>query len=920
MRCRRIHRRSDPVAKPSQELHSPLDNLFAPNQICVIGVEETPGNQGLRMVEHLAMGNALIHVIRPAQKKEKEAPARILGQPVVTKLGDLPNVPDLAVLASPPTEISKWIRICGAAGIPAALVVSEGFREAGVGGKRLEEELRTAAGESGVRILGPGSLGVMVPRLQLNASLAGPLARAGNVAFLSESGAMLSSVLDWSRRENVGFSALVAAGGLLDIGWGDLIYHFGDDPFTRSIVIYMETVGDARKLLSAAREVALSKPVIVLKVGRTGAAAQAAASHTGALAGSDEVLDAAFRRAGVLRVDTVAELFDMAEVLGKQPRPSGPRLAVITNAGGPGALAADALVAGGGQIAEIGTVSQQALHRLLPGRWNGGNPIDIHGDATPATFGRAVEALAADDANDGLLVVLSPQAGTDAKGTADELARLTKPAGKPILTSWMGAQSVASAQSVLNGAGFPTSEYPDDAARAFCHMWKYSYALRGIYETPAQVADLQGQAPDRKRAAEILGGVRASDRTLLTEVESKDLLSSYGIPVASTHVAMSENDVVRIANKLGYPVVVKLHSETLTHKTAVGGVQLNLRNPIAVREAWRAIEAKVTEKAHRSDFLGVTVQPMVVHNGYEILLGSSLDEQFGPVLVFGTGGLLAEVFRDRALAIPPLNATLALRMMEQTRIFQALCGGHGRTPVDLPALEALLVRFSYLVIEQPEIAEIDINPLIVASDSLVAVDARVILHPPEVDRATLPRPAIRPYPNQYVMRVRLKDGTPVVIRPIRPEDEPYLVTFHKTLSDRSVYNRYFVPLKLSERIAHERLVRVCFSDYDRDIPLVAEVGEEPTGVPRIIGIGRLGKEHLMNEGEFALIISDAWQGKGLGRQLLEFLIQVARDEGLSRLSGHILGDNREMQAVCRKLGFKFHHQHGDTECVAEFRF
>jgi acetyltransferase len=919
MRCRRIHRRSDLAARLSAETHSPLEGIFGPNQICVIGVNEVPGDPGLRVLEHLATGNAPVHVVRAQVKGAPAGPTEILGRPVVSDPADIPTIPDLAILTSPASEVADWIRACGDAGIRSALVLSEGFREVGIDGKKMEEEVHAAALESGLRILGPGSLGVMVPRVQLNASLVGPLARAGSVAFLSESGALVSSVLDWSRRENVGFSALVSSGGLLDIGWGDLIYHFGDDPYTRSIVIYMETVGEARKLLSAAREVALSKPVIVLKVGRTGAAEQSASSHSGALAGSDEVLDAAFRRAGVLRVDTVAELFDMAEVLGKQARPSGPRLAIVTNAGGPGALAADALVAAGGEVAELGAPAKEALHRLLPGRWSGGNPVDIHDDATPSTFARAVEALGADDSNDGVLVVLAPQVATDPKGTAEALAHLARPAGKPILTSWMGGNAVAAAQTILNGAGFPTADYPDDAARAFCHMWRYSYALRGIYETPAQVADLQGQAPDRKRVADVLAHVRASDRTLLTEVESKQLLASYGIPVSPTHVAFSENDVVRIANKLGYPVVVKLHSETLTHKTEVGGVQLNLRNPVAVREAWRSIEATVTEKAHRSDFLGVTVQPMVVHNGYELLLGSSLDEQFGPVLVFGTGGALVEIFRDRALAIPPLNATLALRLMEQTRIFQALRGGRGRKPVDLSALEALLVRFSYLVIEQPEIAEIDINPLIVADNTLVAVDARVILHPPDLDLSTLPRSAIRPYPNQYVTRVTLKDGTPVTIRPIRPEDEPHLVEFHKTLSDRTVYNRYFVPLKLSERIAHERLVRVCFSDYDRDIPLVAEFRASPTAPPQIIGIGRLGKEHQINEGEFALIISDAWQGRGLGRQLLEILIQVARDERLTRLSGHILGGNREMQAVCRKLGFTFHHHHGDSECIAEFQ-
>jgi len=387
--------------------------------------------------------------------------------------------------------------------------------------------------------------------------------------------------------------------------------------------------------------------------------------------------------------------------------------------------------------------------------------------------------------------------------------------------------------------------------------------------------------------------------------------------VSPTHVALSENDAVKLANRLGYPVVLKLHSHTLTHKTEVGGVQLNLRNPIAVREAWRSIEAQVAEKAHRDDFLGVTVQPMVVHNGYELMLGSSLDLQFGPVLAFGSGGQLVDVFRDRALGLPPLTATLALRMMEQTRVFPALRGVRGRKPVDLAALEALLVRFSYLVIEQPDIAEIDVNPLIVAHDTLVAVDARVVLHPPDVDLGGLPRPAIRPYPNQYVTRRKLNDGTPVVIRPILPEDEPRIVEFHKTLSDRSVYNRYFVPLKLSERIAHERLVRVCFSDYDREIPLVTEYRPDAKSPAQIIGIGRLSKEHQLNEGEFALIVSDEWQNRGLGRQLLELLLQVARDERLSRFYGHILVGNREMQHMCRKLGFTVRHAPGDSECVAE---
>ncbi len=884
----------------------------------MIGVNEVDGDPGFRVLENLATTDSKVHVVRGLVERAGPDRGEILGRPVVSDPGDVPDVPDLAILAGPPGEAPDWIRSCGRAGIRLALLLSERWDDERVGGGPIGEDLREAAKEGGVRLLGPGSHGLMVPRVSLNASLVGPLARAGNVAFLSQSGAFLASVLDWGRREQVGFSALVSLGGMVDIGWGDLIDFFGDDPFTRSIVLCLETVGDARKLLSAAREVALAKPLIVLKLGPGGWRGPGDATGLGGVSVNDGVLDAAFRRAGVLRVGSVAEMFDMAEVLGKQPRPFGPRLAILTNAAGPGSLAANALVAAGGSIAELGEPARDALRRFLPGSWEGGNPIRLGEDATPSTYRRALEAVGADGGNDGLLVLLSPLRMTDAKGTAEVLARWKPPAGKPILTSWMGGDAVRGANTVLNGAGFPTTPCPDDAARAFCHMWRYTYALRGIYETPAQVADPQDQAADRARVETVLSAVRSADRTRLTEVESKELLESHGIPVVPTEVALSEIEAVRLADRLGYPVAVKLHSETLTHKTEVGGVRLGLRNPGAVRGAWRSIEAAVTEKARRSEFLGVTVQPMVVHDGFELLLGSRLDEQFGPVVVFGTGGSLAEVFRDQALAIPPLNATLALRWMEQTRIFRALREGRGHRPVDLAALEALLIRFSYLVVEQAGIAEIAINPLIAAADTLVAVDARVILHPPDRDPASLPRSAIRPYPNQYVTRVKLKDGTLVTLRPIRPEDEPRLVDFHGTLSDRSVYHRYFVPMKLTERIAHERLARVCFTDYDRDIPLVAELRPDPGAPARIIGIGRVGKEHPGDSGEFAVIISDAWQGRGLGRKLLERLIQVARDEGLTRLTGTILRENREMQAVCRKVGFTFHHSPGDTECVVDF--
>jgi acetyltransferase len=705
---------------------------------------------------------------------------------------------------------------------------------------------------------------------------------------------------------------------MIDVGWGDLITYFGDDPHTKSIVCYMESVGDARHFLSAAREVALTKPIIVLKVGRTEAAAKAAASHTGALTGSDEVLDAAFRRVGVLRVGTIEELFDMAEVLAKQPRPRGPRLAIITNAGGPGALATDALVTSGGKLADLSPSTRAALDVLLPKHWSHSNPIDILGDANPERYERAVELAAKDANSEGVLAILTPQAMTDANATAAHLKSFAKLEGKPFLASWMGGPAVDGGETILNRAGIPTFKYPDRAARAFALMWRYADRLRALYETPA--LPVGATAAENRSAAEriILAG-RKAGRTLLTEVESKQVLDTYGIKTVETHVALTEAEAVKRAAQLGYPVVLKLFSETLTHKTDVGGVQLDLRNATAVRHAWRHIHTSVKEKAGQQHFLGVTVQPMVKRDGYELILGSSIDPQFGPVILFGSGGQLVEVFKDSALGLPPLNATLARRLMEQTRIHSALQGVRGRGSVDLDELAQLLVRFSHLLVEQPWIAEIDINPLLVSPEQMLALDARVVLHPPAMGEDQLPKLAIRPYPARYVVPWKLKDSSPVTIRPIGPEDEPLIVTFHQTLSDRSVYLRYFAPLKLDQRVAHERLSRLCFIDYDREMALVVERRDPKTKQSEILGVGRLSQLHGTNEAEFSLTIGDQWHNQGLGTQLLQMLVQVGRDEKLDRITATILPDNREMQHVARKVGFELSRETGATEVSAKIR-
>jgi acetyltransferase len=876
-----------------------LDAMFTPGSVAVVGATSRPGTVGRTVLENLLRDSFRGKVYAVNSKHEE-----VLGLKTYKSIRDIPDRVDLAVVATPASTVTQIITECVDAGAKSAVVISAGFKERGAEGAALEQQIKEQLKRSSLRLIGPNCLGIMNPTIGLNATFAKDPPQAGSVAFLSQSGALLSAILDWSHREQVGFSAIVSTGSMLDVGWGDLIYYFGDDPRTKSILLYMESVGDARSFLSAAREVALSKPILVIKAGRSEAASRAAASHTGSLTGSDEVLDAAFRRSGVLRVHNIADLFYMAEVLGRQPRPSGPRLTILTNAGGPAVLATDALVANGGELAELSFESLQRLDEFLPAHWSHNNPIDVLGDADPERYARALEIASQDPNSDGLLVILAPQGMTDPSHIAERLKPYAKQYGKPVLASWMGGNSIAEGEAFLNAAGIPTFPFPDTAARAFTYMWRYTYNLRGLYETPALTDNSELNDASRKQVEQIIQSARNRSRVLLTELESKQLLSLYGIPTVETHAAGSEDDAAALATKLGFPVVLKVFSETITHKTDVGGVKLNLQDEAAVRSAYRAIQSSVAEKVSPDQFSGVTVQPMVKLDGYELILGSSVDPQFGPVILFGSGGQLVEVYRDRALALPPMNTTLAQRMMEQTRIFTALKGVRGRKPVDLPALERLLVRFSQLILEQRGIAEIDINPLLASPERLLALDARIVLHGPAVKLDDLPKPAIRPYPLQYVASWTMRDGNQVTIRPIRPEDEPLIVKLHETLSDRSVYLRYFCSLSLSRRVAHERLLKICFGDYDREMALVAELVDPVTEERQIIAVGRLSKLHGKNEAEVAVLVSDKYQKLGLGHELLRRVVEVARDEKLSQVSAEMLTDNLAMQIVMKRLGFR----------------
>jgi acetyltransferase len=822
-----------------------LNVMFAPESVAVIGATETPGTVGRTLAENLKSYRGRVY---PVSLKRNT----ILDMPAFSKISAVPDHVDLAVIATPATTVPNVVQECAEAGVTGAIIVSAGFRECGPSGANLAEGIAAHRGQ--MRIVGPNCLGIMIPRLGLNATFAPNLARDGHLAFVSQSGAIGSSILDWSIQERVGFSGFFSIGAMIDVDWGDIIFYLADDWRTKSILIYMESVGNARSFLSAAREVALTKPIIVLKVGRTALGAKAVASHTGASAGNDEIFDAAFRRAGVLRVNTLEELFAMAEVLGKQPRTRGSRLAIVTNGGGPAALAADALAEANGRLAGLSEQTIQTLNKTLPSFWSRSNPVDLLSDAKAGQYAAAVEALIKDVNNDGILILLSPQATAEPTATAVCLKPLISPCQKAILACWMGGNAVKEAEAVLNEAGVPTFTYPDAAARAFCLMAQYSSNLGMLYETPM----LPAAAPEeihRDRVERILGALRAAGRTQLTKPEAKEILYSYAIEVADTPVCLDAAEA--------------------------GG------------------------------------RRMISANTVELSLAKRIDPDFGPMILFGPGGRLAEVWHDRAIGFPPLNATLAKRLMGRPRIYAALRGSAGCPQADLEAVERVLVRFSRLVAEQPLIKEIDVNPLLASAEGVIALDARMVLFESSQTAASLSKLVIRPYPTEYTHRWNLVDGTPVTIRPIRPEDEPLMITFHKSLSEKTVHLRYFGFLGGDALIAHERLVRICFSDYDREIALVVETNQAAGDERLIVAVARLIKAYGANEAEVAIVVSDDWQGKGLGTKLLSDLTAIGRAEGLDRIVGYILPENYAMQRICRKLGFTLRYNRSEDAIEAE---
>jgi acetyltransferase len=874
---------------------NPLEKLLAPKNVAVVGATEKPGSVGRTIVWNL-LSSPFGGTIYPVNPKRDN----VLGIKAYPSLAAIPDTIDLVVIVTPAASIPALMQEAADKGIPSAIIISVGFKEVGPEGLAREHDILAIAKENGMRIIGPNCLGVMNTTSGLNATFASGMARKGNVGFLSQSGALCTAVLDWSLTNNVGFSVFASLGSMVDVDWGDLIYYLGDDPNTQSIVIYMETIGNAQSFLSAAREVALEKPIIVIKPGRTECAAKAAASHTGSLVGSDAVLDAAFRRCGVLRVDTIEELFAMADVLDKQPLPQGPKLNIITNAGGPGVIATDALLMNGGELADVSTATLDKLNTFLPSAWSHGNPIDILGDADPERYAETLTVVNADDHSDGTLVILTPQAMTDQLETARTLVKRFKQGEKPVLASWMGGNDVSVGRDILNQAGIPTFDYPDSAAKAFSMMWRYQKNLESLYETPGYRDQDTLALVDTVGLSAKLSTIAATGLTTLTEAESKELLRAYDIPVTPIQQANTADEAVVVAQGMGYPVVVKLHSTTITHKSDLGGVKLNISSDDGVSTAFSDIQMSLAHHGCADGFEGVTVQPMVSLKGTELIIGSSYDPQFGPVVAFGAGGTLVELFEDVAFGLPPLNSTLVRRLIERTKIAKALKGYRGKGPINMAELEALLVRFSYLVINHPQIKEVEINPLLASETGLMALDARVILHSATDSQSkTLQPNVIRAYPYQYISNITLANGEGITLRPIRANDEEAIREFHSRLTEASVFQSYNQAMPLTERTAHHRLARICFNDYHRELTLVS-VDE----AHNIVGVGRLSRQRVNHQtGLFRLIIQDDHQGKGLGRQLLSRMIEIARLEGLTSLMGEVLASNTAMLKLTQSTGF-----------------
>jgi acetyltransferase len=872
-----------------------LDKLFGPRSIAVIGASNKKGSVGYVLLRNLisAEYDGIVYPVNVSAQS-------VQGIQAYASISQVPRKIDLAVIAVPAKAVPETMRECGAAGVAGAVIVSSGFKEIGAAGKKLEEEVYAIAESYGVRMVGPNCLGYIRPGMNLNVTFAHVIPSAGRVAFFSQSGALGTAILDWAAANQVGFSAFVSVGSMTDVDFGDLIDYFGADPHTSSIILYIESITDARKFMSAARHFAKSKPIIVVKSGRTARSALAAASHTGAIAGDDTLYSAFFRRAGVVRVDEIEDLFNASETLSRVSSPRGPRLGIVTNAGGPGVMACDRLLHLGGELAELAPETDEKLKACLPAFGARGNPVDVAGDADAQRYAAAAQALMDDPNCDGVLAILTPLAMRDPTPTAQALVEVSRTHQlKPLLTSFMGQIKMADAIRIFRSAHVPTFDTPEDAVRAYMYMYQYTRNLANLYETPADILPLFD--PDREAVKNTFIEVARDGRAILSEPEAKAVLDAYQIPVVKTVVATTAEECAAAAAQIGFPVAIKILSHDITHKSDVGGVALNVRSAPEAANQFAEITERVKLAAPKAKIIGVAVQAMS-RGGYEIIIGSKKDPTFGPALMFGMGGTGVELYRDIAVDFPPLNQALARSMIQSTKVSRLLEGYRGKAPVDMTALEQALVKVSYLLVDFPEILEMDVNPLQVCPDGICALDARIVIEPKDVRKITLPGShlMISMYPSKYHWDVPI-EGEKVHIRVIRPEDEPLWAEMIESFSPTTTEYRFFGPVK---EVTKSMAVRYCHIDYDREIALVAIRESKGKKRKSMLGVARLTIETTnAEEGEFAIVVRDEYQRKGIGSKLMDALIQAARDRHMHEIYGHVLAANPGMTRFAEAVGF-----------------
>jgi acetyltransferase len=880
-----------------------LKYLLSPDSVAVVGGSDREGSVGATVMRNLLAGG-FSGPVWPVNPRH----ATVAGVRAYASAGQLPATPDLAVICTPAPGVPGIVAQLGARGCRAAIVLGAGFERAGADGVTPGAAMLRAARSCGLRILGPNCIGLLVPGIGLNASFVHlPTVRAGNIAFLAQSGALTSAMLDWAQASGVGFSHCISLGNAADVDFGDLLDYLGRDRATRAILLYIESITGARKFLSAARAAARNKPVIAVKAGRTGEAARAATTHSGALAGVDAVYEAALRRAGVLRVRTTRQLFEAAAILAQAKPYAGPRLAIVSNGGGPAVLATDALIEGGGELARLAPETFAALDALLSGGWSRANPVDIVGDARPERYVGALGPLLRDPGVDALLLIHAPTALASTAAVAAACVPLLAQAPRPAFACWLGAEGVRAA-ALPAAAAVPAYATPEEAVEAFLHLSRYAQLQSLLLQTPPSRPE--GAEPDRARARDIVSATLAQGRTLLTEPESKELLAAYGIPVVAARIVPDTAALAAAAAGIGYPVALKILSPDISHKSDVGGVALDIPGPGELERAAQTMLARVRSQWPQARLAGFTVQQMIRRAGaHELLAGIGDDPTFGPVILFGRGGTAVEVIADRALALPPLNSVLARELISRTRVARLLAGARGVAAIDMAALESALVSLAQLASEVAGIGELDINPLLADEHGVIALDARVRLVPDTASAAA--RLAIRAYPSELEERIAHR-GRSLMLRPIRPEDTARHRQFLSRVSSGDLYTRFFSRVR---ELPDSDLAHFTQIDYDREMAFIA-VAAAGAEAGEILGVARACADPDNTAAEFAVLVRSDLKGQGLGSLLMRKLIRYCRERGTRELWGSVLAENAAMLHLARSLGFHTRVREQNIEEVA----